>query len=52
MLNIVKIGILCPFSEESVGRVLQKLAQTEHISNFLINFTNSQFNCIIFVKEQ
>ena len=52
MLNIVKMGVLCSFSEESVGRVLQKLAQIEHISNFPIDFTNSQFNCIIFVKEQ
>ena len=52
MQNIAKMGILCSFSKGSLGRVLQKLAQIEQISNFPINFTNSQFNCIIFVKKQ
>ena len=35
-----------------MGRVLQKLVEIEQISIFPINFTNCQFNCIIFVKEQ
>ena len=36
----------------SLWRGLPKLAKSEQISNFLIYLTNSQFNCIIFVKEQ
>ena len=47
--NITKMGVFCWFSKRSLGRVLQKLAQ---ISIFPINFTNCQFNCIIFVKEE
>ena len=49
--NISKMGIFCSFSEGSLGRVLQKLAKIEEISIFLINFTNCQFNCLVFVKE-
>ena len=49
--NISKMGVFCSFSEGSLGRVLQKLAQIEQISIFPINFTNCQFNCIVFVKE-
>ena len=52
MQNIAKMGVFCPFSEGSLGRVLQKLPQVEQMSNFPINFTDCQFNCIIFVKEQ
>ena len=43
------MGVFCSFSEESLGQFLQKLANIEQIP---INFTNCQFNCIIFVKEQ
>ena len=50
--NIAKMGVFCSFSEGSLGRVSQKLASIEQISNFPINFTNSKFNCTIFVKEQ
>ena len=49
--NISKMGAFCSFSEGSLGRVLQKLAEIEQISIFPINFTNCQFNCIVFVKE-
>ena len=52
MKNIAKMGVFCSFSEGSLGRVSQKLASIEQISNFPINFTNSKFNCKIFVKEQ
>ena len=49
--NISKMGVFCSFSEGSLGRVLQKLAYIEQISIFPINFTNCQFNCIVFVKK-
>ena len=49
--NISKMDVFCSFSEGSLGRVLQKLAYIEQISIFPINFTNCQFNCIVFVKE-
>ena len=49
--NISKMGDFCSFSEGSLGRVLQKLPLIEQISIFSINFTNFQFNCIVFVKE-
>ena len=39
--NIVKMAVFCSFSEGTLGRVLQ----------FTINFTNFQFNCIVYVKE-
>ena len=52
MKNITKMGIFCSFSEVSLGQVLQKLALIEQVSIFPINFTNCQFNYIIFVKEQ
>ena len=51
MQNIAKMGVFCSFSEGSLGRVLQKLAQIEQISIFPINFIKCQFNCIIFAKE-
>ena len=51
--NITKISVFCLFSEGSLGRGLQKLAQIEQISIFCIeNFTNCQFNCTVFVKKQ
>ena len=49
--NISKMGVFSSFSEGSLERVLQKLAKIEQISIFPINFTNCQFNCIVFVKE-
>ena len=51
MQNIAKMGVFCSFSEGSLGRVLQKLAEVEQISIFPINFTKCQFNCTIFVTE-
>ena len=51
--NIAKMrGFFCSFPEGSLGRVLQKLVLIKQISIFPINFTNCQFNCITFVKEQ
>ena len=52
MKNIAKMGVFCSFYEGSLGRVSQKLASIEQISNCPINFTNSKFNCKILVKEQ
>ena len=52
MQNINNMGVFCSFSKGSLGRVLQKLALIEQTSNFPINFTNCQFSCITFVKEQ
>ena len=49
--NISKMGVFCSFSEGSLGRVLQKLASIEQTSIFPINFTNCQFNCIVFGNE-
>ena len=49
--NVTKIGVFCWFSEGSMGRILQKLAQIEQILIFPINCTNCQLNCIIFSKN-
>ena len=51
MQNIAKMDVFCSFSEGSLGRVLQRLAQIEQISIFPINFTKGQFSYLIFMKE-
>ena len=50
--NIAKMSVFCSFYEGIMGEFYESWLKIEQISNFPINLTNSQFSCLIFVKEQ
>ena len=50
--NITKLNVFADFPRGAWGELLQKLAQIEQVSIFLINFANCQLNSIVFIKEQ
>ena len=52
MQNIAKMSVFCSFYEGIMGEFYESWLKIEQISNFPINLTNSQFSCLIFVKEQ